>query len=156
MKNLSTNESTYFESALGTPTKLPQNFEAQKPKQIFLIDSGLESQPGEMEYPLPLPPLPDLQPKKKIEPKIEKNKNILKKVKNKTAKNTHLLNFDGLFKDIILQQKKKIIKKLSDKKPIKKNNKPGKKQKLIGVKKIRENKNKIILDKSKYFFYYYL
>ena len=83
MKNLSTNESTYFESALGTPTKLPQNFEAQKPKQIFLIDSGLESQPGEMEYPLPLPPLPDLQPKKKIEPKIEKNKNILKKVKNK-------------------------------------------------------------------------
>jgi len=39
MKNLNTNESTSFESSLGSPTKPSQTYELQKPKQLFFVNS---------------------------------------------------------------------------------------------------------------------
>jgi len=39
MKNLNTNESTSFESSLGSPSKPFQSYEIQKPKQLFFVNS---------------------------------------------------------------------------------------------------------------------
>ena len=39
MKNLNTNESTSFESSLGSPSKPLQSYDIQKAKQIFLVNS---------------------------------------------------------------------------------------------------------------------
>ena len=39
MKNLNTNESTSFESSLGSPTKPLQPNEVQKPKQLFFVNN---------------------------------------------------------------------------------------------------------------------
>ena len=39
MKNLNTNESTSFESSLGSPSKPLQSYDIQKAKQIFFVNS---------------------------------------------------------------------------------------------------------------------
>ena len=152
MKNLSTNESTSFESTLGSPTKPSQNFGFQKPRQIFLVNSGKETMSGDMENPIPLPPLPDLQPKKKKILKIKKPENRIKPVKNKVVKSIHILDFDAIFRNIILQKKKIIIKKTNNKKSIKKNNKPRNKLNLISVKRIRDSQSQTLSIKSKFFY----
>lgn len=154
MKNLSTNESTYFESNLESPSKPSQNIEFQKPKQIFLVNSEPDIPSGDAGTSLPLPPLPplpDLQPKKKKIQVLKKIEQKKCKTKNKVVKSLHILDFDAIFRNIILQQKKKIIKKSNNKKSIKKNNKSVNRLNLVGIKRVRPNQNKTNSIQSKFF-----
>ena len=147
MKNLNTNESTSFESSLGSPTKPSQTYELQKPKQLFFVNS-IEDPPQPLTNTIiNLGPAPKTQtPEKKNQKKKIELSSGLKSQKNKKInKKKHILDFDSLFKNIILQgnkgsksQNKKIKKSVSKSK-----------YRLIGTKRIRNLSNKETSNKSK-------
>ena len=147
MKNLNTNESTSFESSLGSPTKPSQTYELQKPKQLFFVNS-IEDTPQPLTNTiinLGPPPKPHSPEKKNHKKKIELDSGLKSQKIKKINKKKHILDFDSLFKNIILQgnksgksQKKKI--KISVSKS---------KCKLIGSKRIRNLSYKDTSNKSK-------
>jgi len=151
MKNINSNESTSFESSLGSPLKPLQSYEVQKPKQLFFVN-----QIDDTSQPL-INTIIDLGPPPKKQPQQQEKKNQKKKIKFEFAvkspknknnnKPQHTLNFDALFKNIILQ-----VNKSNKNKRI--NNSSNKsRNKLVGNKRIRNNTNKALNSKSKYIFY---
>ena len=150
MKNLNTNESTSFESSLGSPTKPLKPFEAQKAKQLFCVNNIQEIQdiPQPLTQciinlgPVRIPSSSDKKnPKNKKKPETGlKPPKIINKIKR-----THVLNFDALYRNIILQGKK--IGQLGNKKI---NNSESKsKNQLVGSKRIRNLSNKETSAKGK-------
>ena len=149
MKNAFINESTSFESTLCSPSKPPQENIVQKPKQIFLVNyvedntslalnkKNSSSSPGKK-------PLKQKSSKPK---KISKLKNI--SINNNKNIEFHLLDFDALFKSIIIDKKKSIAKRGYN---ITKNNR---KLKLIGYKRNRFLSIKNSTNKSKNIYFYY-
>ena len=101
MKNINSNESTSFESSLGSPLKPLQSYEGQKPKQIFFVN-----QIDDTSQPL-INTIIDLGPPPKNQPQHQDKKNQKKKIKFEFAvkspknknnnKPQHTLNFDALF-----------------------------------------------------------
>jgi hypothetical protein len=75
MKNLNTNESTSFESSLGSPTKPLLSYDAQKPKQLFFVN-----QIDDTSQPL-INTIIDLGPPPKKQPQQQEKKNQKKKIK---------------------------------------------------------------------------
>ena len=147
MKNINSNESTSIESSLGSPTKPLQSLEVQKPKQIFFVNSIEDTPQPLINTIIDLGPPPKKQPPhpdKKNQKKKIKFESAVKSPKNKiNNKPQHTLNFDALFKNIILQAnsstKNKRINNSS--------NKP--RNKLVGNKRIRNTSNKELTCKSK-------
>ena len=143
MKNAFINESTSFESTLCSPSKPPQENIVQKPKQIFLVNyvedntnlalnkKNSSSSPGKKL----------LKQKSSKPKKISKLKNI--SINNNKNIEFHLLDFDALFKSIIIDKKKSIAKRGYN---ITKNNR---KLKLIGYKRNRFLSIKNSTNKSK-------
>lgn len=134
MKNI--NESISFESTLGSPSKPNQNNIVQRPKKMFLVkyvkDNINLNNSVEIN-------LEEKYLKKKKGIKIKKKKiNLLK---DKNIEYHHLLDFDSLFKDVIIDQNDK------NKKSFFRNEKD---KKLIGSKRIRfiSNKNSSIRSKN--------
>ena len=154
MKNINTNESTSFESSLGSPTKPLQSYEAQKPKQIFFVNSIEDTPQPLINTIINLGPPPKKQPPnpgKKNEKKKIKFQAVLKLPKNKiNNKPQHTLNFDALFKNIILQGNKSNKNKRSN------NSSNKSRNKLVGNKRIRNTSNKTSANKSKKFIINYL
>ena len=149
MKNAFINESTSFESTLCSPSKPPQENIVQKPKQIFLVNyvedntnlalnkKNSSSSPGKKL----------LKQKSSKPKKISKLKNI--SINNNKNIEFHLLDFDALFKSIIIDKKKSIAKRGYN---ITKNNR---KLKLIGYKRNRFLSIKNSTNKSKNIYFYY-
>ena len=105
MKNLNTNESTSFESSLGSPSKPLQSYDIQKAKQIFLVNSIEEPKISITNTIINLAPPkrkpPKKNPKKKIQLKSE-----IKSPKIKINNNQeHILDFDAIIKNLIFQEK---------------------------------------------------
>ena len=151
MKNINTNESTSFESSLGSPLKPLQSYEGQKPKQLFFVNSIDDTPQPLINTIINLGPPPKKQPQhqdKKIQKKKIKFEFAVKSSKNKiNSKPQHTLNFDALFKNIILQ-----VNKSNKNKRI--NNSCNKsRNKLVGNKRIRTTNNKALTSKSKYIYY---
>jgi hypothetical protein len=146
MKNINTNESTSFESSLGSPTKPLQSYEAQKPKQIFFVNSIEDTPQPLINTIINLGPPPKKQPPnpgKKNEKKKIKFQAALKLPKNKiNNKPQHTLNFDALFKNIILQGNKSNKNKRSN------NSSNKSRNKLVGNKRIRNTSNKTSANKT--------
>ena len=99
MKNLNTNESTSFESSLGSPTKPLQSYEVKKPKQLFFVNSIEDTSQPLLNTIINLGPPPKINPPEK---KVLKNKikyeSELKSIKKKiVTKKRHILDFDALF-----------------------------------------------------------
>ena len=106
MKNINSNESTSFESSLGSPLKPLQSYEGQKPKQLFFVNSVEDTHQSLENYIINLGPVPKpcSTEKKNIQKKKIKFESAVKSPKNKiNNKPQHTLNFDALFKNIILQ-----------------------------------------------------
>ena len=86
MKNLNTNESTSFESSLGSPTKPLLSYDAQKPKQLFFVNSVEDTHQSLENYIINLGPVPKpcSTEKKNIQKKKIKFESKLKppKIKN--------------------------------------------------------------------------
>ena len=147
MKNLITNESTSFESTLCSPHKPLQHLDPPKPKQLFFIDTAQDTKNFTYLFNTTISPIFTHEKKSpKVKIKIEKKDKIKNKNKNINDKKKHMLDFDVLFKNIILQEK---IKKHENK--INKNNKNINKAKLklLGSKRMRDIYNKNITSKSK-------
>ena len=147
MKNLNTNESTSFESSLGSPTKPSQTYELQKPKQLFFVNS-IEDPPQPLTNTIiNLGPAPKTQTPEKKNPKkkIELSSGLKSQKIKKINKKKHILDFDSLFKNIILMGNKSAK---SQHKKIK-NSVSKSKYKLIGTKRIRNISNKDTCIKSK-------
>lgn len=151
MKNINSNESTSIESSLGSPTKPLQSLEVQKPKQIFFVNSIEDTPQPLINTIINLGPPPKKQlphPDKKNQKKKIKFESAVKSPKNKiNNKPQHTLNFDALFKNIILQAnsstKNKRINNSSNKS----------RNKLVGNKRIRNTTNKVLTSKSKNIYY---
>lgn len=75
MKNITSNESTSFESSLGSPSKPLQSIEVQKPKQIFFVNPK-----DDTTQPL-INNIIDLGPPPKKQPPHPDKKNQKKKIK---------------------------------------------------------------------------
>ena len=144
MKNLNTNESTSFESSLGSPSKPLQSYDIQKAKQIFFVNSIEEPKISITNTIINLAPPkrkpPKTNPKKKIQLKPE-----IKSPKIKINNNQkHILDFDAIIKNLIFQEKNtgnsgnKKIKNKSSKS----------KYKLVGGKRIRNFSNKDTKNKN--------
>jgi len=147
MKNLNTNESTSFESSLGSPTKPLLSYDAQKPKQLFFVNSVEDTHQSLENYIINLGPVPKpcSTEKKNIQKKKIKFESKLKPPKIKNNKNKkHILDFDALFRNIILQKNK------GEKSQNKKRNNSGihSKNKFVGSKRIRNVSNKSINTKN--------
>ena len=147
MKNLNTNESTSFESSLGSPTKPLQPYEVQKPKQLFFVNSIEDTPRPLLNTIINLGPPPKINPPEK---KVQKNKikfeSELKPIKKKIVpKKQHILDFDALFKSIFY------VKIKTGKKSNKITNKSGtkSKNKFVGNKRIRNIPNKPTNSKGK-------
>ena len=98
MKNLNTNESTSFESSLGSPSKPFQSYEIQKPKQLFFVNS-IEDPPKSITNTIiNLAPVPKPKPQEKKIPKKKKKLNSglkppkIKKISFKTKSQLYNLN----------------------------------------------------------------
>ena len=153
MKNMFISESISFESTLCSPSKPRQENIVQKPKQIFLVNcvedntsltptkKSSSASPGKK-------PLKQKGPKSK---KISKQKNT--SINNNKNSEFHLLDFDALFKNIIIGKKKSIAKRGHKIANITKNKS---KIKLIGYKRNRffSNTNSVNKSKNMYFYYY--
>ena len=126
MKNI--NESISFESTLGSPSKPHPNDIVQKPKQIFLVKCIKDN--------ISLNHSAQIN----LEKKYLKKKKI-NVIKDKNIEYHNLLDFDSLFKDIIIGQNNKKKKSFFDRNV---NDK-----KLIGSKRIRFISNKNSSTKSK-------
>lgn len=150
MKNINSNESTSFESSLGSPLKPLQSYEGQKPKQLFFVNS-VEDKPKSLDnYIINLGPVPKpcSTEKNNIQKKKIKFESKLKPPKIKNNKNKkHILDFDALFRNIILQKNKG--EKSKNKK--RNNSRIHSKNKFVGSKRIRNISNKSINTKSKFF-----
>ena len=151
MKNINSNESTSFESSLGSPLKPLQSYEGQKPKQLFFVNSIDDTPQPLINSIIDLGPPPKQQPQpqeKKYQKKNIKIDFAVKSPKNKiNNKPQHTLNFDALFKNIILQ-----VNKSNKNKRI--NNSSNKsRNKLVGNKRIRNTTNKVLTSKSKNIYY---
>ena len=146
MKNVFVNESISFESTLGSPSKPTQENIVQKPKKIFLVNcvednislsptkkSSFESVDNKL-----------LKQKRSKIKKTNNRKNA--SIKNNKNNGLHLLDFDALFKNIIIGEKKFVAKRAQKIPNIfrKKN-----KFKLIGYKRNRLLSNKNTINKSK-------
>ena len=134
MKNI--NESISFESTLGSPSKPHPNDIVQKPKQIFLVKCIKDN--------ISLNHSTQINLEKKYLKKKKSLKSRKKKINAIEEKNVeyhHLLDFDSLFKDIIIGQNNKKKKSFFDRNV---NDK-----KLIGSKRIRFISNKNSSTKSK-------
>lgn len=148
MKNLNTNESTSFESSLGSPTKPLQPNEVQKPKQLFFVNNIEETPQPLLNTIINLGPIPKPRPTEK--------KNLKKKIKIESGqkppkikiniKRPHILNFDALIKNIIFPEKK------TGKSANKKMSNSGTKSryKFMGNKRIRNLFNNDPNSKSKF------
>lgn len=147
MKNVFINESISFESTLASPSKPRQNNIVQKPKQIFLVNfvddnislslnkKNSDTSPGKN---------PLRKNKSKTKKKTNQNNNSIKNNKNPEF---HLLDFDALFKNVIIGKKKSKSKKVHKTSHIGRNKN---KIKLIGSKRIRLLSNKNTIKKRKY------
>ena len=145
MKNLNTNESTSFESSLGSPSKPLQSYDIQKAKQIFLVNSIEEPKISITNTIINLAPPKQKQQKKNPKKKIQLKPEI-KSPKIKINNNQeHILDFDAIIKNLIFQEKN--IGNSGNKKIKNKSSKP--KYKLIGGKRIRNFSNKDTKYKSK-------
>ena len=145
MKNLNTNESTSFESSLGSPSKPLQSYDIQKAKQIFLVNSIEEPKISITNTIINLAPPkrkpPKKNPKKKIQLKPE-----IKSTKIKITNNQkHILDFDAIIKNLIFQEKN--LGNSGNKKI--KNRSSNPKYKFVGGKRIRNFSNKDTKNKSK-------
>jgi hypothetical protein len=130
MKNVTTNESISFESTLGSPSKPHPNIMVQKPKKIFLVnfvDDSISLIPSQKILSSPEKNL--LNQKSPRTKKTSNQKST--SIKNNKNIEFHVLDFDAIFKNIIIG-KKKLANKYSDKPNIGKN-----KKKLIGSKRNR-------------------
>ena len=147
MKNLNTNESTSFESSLGSPSKPFQSYEIQKPKQLFFVNS-IEDPPKSITNTIiNLAPVPKPKPQeKKIPKKKIKLNSGLKPQKIKINNNKRrILDFDSIIKNLIFEGNKS---ENSGNKKIK-NASSKSKNKLVGSKRIRNLSNKDSKNKSK-------
>ena len=106
MKNVLINESISFESTLASPSKPKPNNIAQKPKPIFFVNFvednislSLNKKNSDTN--------PEKKPlcKKRSKTKKRTNQNITS-IKNNKNNEFHLLDFDALFKNIIIGKKK--------------------------------------------------
>ena len=161
MKNAFINESISFESTLCSPSKPRQENIAQKPKQIFLVncvEDNISLTPTKKSSSVSPGKKPFKQKRTKSK-KISKQKNS--SINNNKNIQFHLLDFDALFKNIIIGKKKSIAKRGNKFANITKNKS---KLKLIGYKRNRFLSNKNSVNKSKniyfliikkYFCYYY-
>ena len=147
MKNASNNESISFESTLGSPSKPRLENIAQKPKPIFLVNCVEDNKSfghikiGSSDN-VGKKPLKH----KRSKSKQETNQNKLSLKKNKNVE-FHLLDFDALFKNIIIGKKKYIAKKENKTSHIIKNKD---KRKLLGYKRNKLLSDKNIINKSKF------
>ena len=146
MKNVLINESISFESTLASPSKPKPNNIAQKPKPIFFVNFvednislSLNKKNSDTN--------PEKKPlcKKRSKTKKRTNQNITS-IKNNKNNEFHLLDFDALFKNIIIGKKKSTNKKVHKAWHITRNKN---KLKLIGSKRIRLLSNKNIIKKRK-------
>ena len=147
MKNASNNESISFESTLGSPSKPPQNNIVQKPKQIFLVNCvedniSLTATKINSSESLNKKSLKQKRPKST---KANNKKNS--SIKNNKNIEFHLLDFDAIFKNIIIGKKKPVAKKAYKSSHISKNKA---KMKLLGYKRNRLFLNKNPVNKSKF------
>ena len=147
MKNLNTNESTSFESSLGSPSKPLQSYDIQKAKQIFLVNSIEEPKISITNTIINLAPVPKPKPQeKKIPKKKIKLNSGLKPPKIKINNNKrHILDFDSIIKNLIFQGNK--TANSGNKKIKNRSSKP--KYKFVGGKRIRNFSNKDTKNKSK-------
>ena len=143
MKNASNNESISFES---TSKPRLENL-VQKPKQIFLVNCvkdniSFSHNKISSSDNLGKKPLKHKRPKSKQ----MTNQNKLSIKNNKNAE-FHLLDFDALFKNIIIGKKKSIAKKAHKTSHVIKNKD---KSKLLGYKRNRLISDKNFINKSKF------
>ena len=146
MKNVIINESISFESTLGSPSKPHPCPIVQKPKPIFLVNCvednlSLASTKKSSDSCL------KKNPSRRKRSKSKKNSiQKLNSIKINKSNEFHLLDFDALFKDIIIGKKKSLDKSVHKKAHI-----PRKysKKKLIGSKRIRLLSNINSINKSK-------
>ena len=146
MKNVFINESISFESTLGSPSKPPQVNIVQKPKQIFQVNIvedniSLSATKKSSSESIGNNQLKQKRPKTK---KINNRKHS--SIKNNKNIGYHLLDFDALFKNIIIGEKKLVAKRAHKITHISKNKN---KIKLIGNKRNRLISNKNSINKSK-------
>ena len=145
MKNVFINESISFESTLGSPSKPPQENIVKKPKPIFLVNC--------VEDNISLSPTKkssfesiDNKPLKQKRSKTKKSNNRKNaSIKNNKNIGLHLLDFDALFKNIIIGKKKLVAKRAHKNSHISKNKN---RTKLIGYKRNRLLSNKNSISKS--------
>ena len=148
MTNAIINESISFESTLGSPSKPRPSIIIQKPKPIFLVRNVEDCKStASTQY-----NSGSNQKRKKPRRKRSKStKNELQKINslnNNTNSGIHMLDFDALFNDIIMNEKKSLDKSLHT---MVSNitSKNSKDKKTLGFKRIRLfQKNP--LNKSKY------
>ena len=146
MKSVATNESISFESTFGSPSKPNPNDIVQKPKQIFLVNYV----PDNISLNQTIKTSSTISKKKSTNPKSPKSKKNkaqkINPIKNNKNIKFHMLDFDALYKSIIIGEKK-ILRKSSPKKIFITLNKT--KKNLIGFKRIRLVSNKSSSFKSK-------
>ena len=147
MKNASNNESISFESTLGSPSKPHLENIVQKPKQIFLVNCVKDNISFSHAKISPSDNLGKNQLNhKRPKSKQTTNQNKLS-IKNNKNIEFHLLDFDALFKNIIIGKKKSIAKKAHKTSPLIKNKD---KSKLLGYKRNRLLSDKNFIIKSKF------
>ena len=149
MKNVFINESISFESTLGSPSKPPQENIVKKPKQIFLVncvEDNISLSPTKKSSSESIDNKPLKQKRSKTK-KTNNKKNT--SVNNNKNIGLHLLDFDAIFKNIIIGEKKLVAKRAHK---IFNNSKNKNKIKLIGYKRNRLLSNKNTVNKSKYIF----
>ena len=149
MKNVFINESISFESTLGSPSKPPQENIVQKPKPIFLVnfvEDNISLSPTKKSSSESINNKPLKQKRTKTK-KTNNRKNA--SINNNKTIGLHLLDFDALFKNIIIGEKKLVAKRAHKISNISKNKN---KIKLIGYKRNRLLSNKNSVNKSKYIF----
>ena len=149
MKNVFINESISFESTLGSPSKPPQENIVKKPKQIFLVncvEDNISLSPTKKSSSESIDNKPLKQKRSKTK-KANNRKNL--SLNNNKNSGLHLLDFDALFKNIIIGEKKLVAKRAHK---ISNNSKNKNKIKLIGYKRNRLLSNKNSINKSKYIF----
>ena len=150
MKNVFINESISFESTLGSPSKPPQENIVKKPKQIFLVncvEDNISLSPTKKSSSESIDNKPLKQKRSKTK-KANNRKNL--SLNNNKNSGLHLLDFDALFKNIIIGEKKLVAKRAHK---ISNNSKNKNKIKLIGYKRNRFFLIKIQLIKVNVYFY---
>ena len=147
MKNVFINESVSFESTLGSPSKPTQENIVQKPKQIFLVnfvEDNLSLSHTKKSSSESIGNNKPIKQKRSKTKKTNSRKNA--SIKDNKTIGLHLLDFDAIFKNIIIGKKKLVAKKAHKDSHISKNKN---KIKLIGYKRNRLLSNKNLNNKSR-------